>query len=75
MSQSLRGPLLALGSAVGLTAGAVYTVHVGQKTDKEKMHRAVLKDIEEEEMQRKLACAQAGGPCDARPPQQSRGGA
>ena len=70
MAASLRGPLVALGLTVAGTGAAVYAVHREQQTTKQKMHRQVLKDIEEE--RRKLECAMAGGPCEAKPPGKAR---
>jgi hypothetical protein len=65
MSASLRGPLLALGGSLALSAFAVVAVHQTQTEDRRKMHKQVRADIEEE---RRAKCAAEGGPCEAKPP-------
>lgn len=54
--------LVALLTTVGVTAGAVYVVHKGQTTDRERMHRLVRAEIEAE--RRRKECAENGGPCE-----------
>ena len=44
-----------------LTITGVTYVHTDQKKGRERMHRAVLRDLEEEERIKK--CAEDGGPC------------
>ena len=57
--------MLALLLTVGVTSSAVYIVHSDQNKDRERMHRLVKKEIDEE--RRKRECAENGGPCDAKP--------
>jgi hypothetical protein len=61
---SRRG-VLALALTVAATTGAVYVVHEGQSSDRERMHKLVKREIEEE--RRKKECAENGGPCEWKP--------
>ena len=61
----LRGSTVALLLTVGVTVGAVVVVHQNQTKDRERMHRVVRREIDEE--RRRRECAESGGPCDAKP--------
>lgn len=57
---------IALLATIGITTGAVYTVHRAQTQDRERMHRLVKREIEEE--RRRKECSDNGGPCVVKPP-------
>ena len=63
---SLAKPMMALGATAAATLGVVVLVHKSQDLDRQRMHKAVERDIAEER-RRKQECADAGGPCGMKP--------
>jgi hypothetical protein len=62
----VKGSTLALALTALITAYGVGVVHRNQSLDRERMHRLVKKEIDEEK--RKKECAENGGPCVVKPP-------
>ena len=62
---ALRRPVMVLAATVVGTVGVVVFVHQARNEDRAKMHAAVERDIE---LERRKKCAEAGGPCEFKPP-------